>query len=129
MGHVPALVADTKRRQAKAGRGDASQIAFVRLTYIASVPDQARIRVGLVPKISKIRFLKFLENCVVAGGEGGVNAGRGRMVCLERPRLARRINFSGQPTGIETIGQATCFSSPGVTFLRRCLSFYASSVL
>src|SRR4029077_11173252 len=69
-GDKAALFSDAKSRQPKTGTGNTSQVPLIGVSDIASVPDNAGIRIGLLPKIAEIRSLQFLEKSVVLIGKG-----------------------------------------------------------
>src|SRR4029077_7371929 len=97
VGNVAALVADAQCGQPEASRGDACQIALIRLAHITAVPDEASIRVRLFPEIPEISSFQFFQECVVAGGEIRVNGRRGRMLCRDRLRWQGEFISEAKP--------------------------------
>ena len=71
--HVAPLSADAQRRQPEARRGDTSQVAFVRLSHIAPISDQAGFWIRLFPEESKTGSFEFLEKGIIAGRKNRFN--------------------------------------------------------
>jgi hypothetical protein len=78
MGNKSTFFSYAKRRQPKTGRGDAPEIVLFRGSDVASIADDAGIRIGLLPEITEIRGLQLLEESFILIGKyfGSVRRGR-----------------------------------------------------
>ena len=83
---IPAFFPDAERGEAKAGRRDAGHHRVVGgcLARIASVFDQAGLRVGLLPEIANRESFQFFQKLVIVRRKNGFDRRRRRTRVLLR---------------------------------------------
>ena len=91
-GNKAAFFSDADGRQAKTRSGDASEIASVKSSHVAAIPDDACFRIRLLPEIAEVSGFHVLQECIVLVRKNFWLGRRGYRSTLRRirPRRSRK---------------------------------------